>query len=84
MTVSGFFVDWDGNVRRVDKPGSGYTCSVRDFGGSESYKRVDVVATDLGHVVFQATHYDTLAAIEALVPGLEVLLVTHSGHVDIV
>lgn len=29
---TGFFMDWDGNLRRVDDPGSGYTCEVKNAG----------------------------------------------------
>ena len=75
----GFFVDWDGNVRRTDKPGAGYSCTVRDFGGADQHKVVYVTADDLGHIVFEATFYETLADIEARVRGIEILLVTKSS-----
>jgi hypothetical protein len=26
--MSGFFMDWDGNLRNVEDPGGGYTCDV--------------------------------------------------------
>jgi hypothetical protein len=26
--MSGFFMDWDGNLRSVDDPGGGYSCDV--------------------------------------------------------
>lgn len=28
MTSSGFFIDWDGNIRSAAEPGGGYVCEV--------------------------------------------------------
>lgn len=55
--MSGFFMDWDGNLRSVDDPGGGYTCEV------------DVparyVAVMKGRVLaHEGTLYKTLADVE--------------------
>lgn len=59
---TGFFVDWDGNTRRVEAPGSGYTCLIVEKDG---YLGVDVLDPD-GFVCHEATYYPTLEALEAV------------------
>lgn len=67
--ASGYFVDWDGNIRTTDDPGGGYLCDV-DTGA-----RYVGVTTKTGILMHEATLYKDLAAIERagikgpLVPG---------------
>jgi hypothetical protein len=63
--MKGFFIDWDGNVRRFENPGDGYRCEIED-------DTVIVLESD-GGVAYTATFYPTIYAIEAL--GIEVCLV---------
>ena len=65
MVETGFFVDWDGNTRRTEAPGAGYTCTVDG-------PNCDVLDEE-GCVIHEATYYATLAEIEAL--GVTVKLV---------
>ena len=62
MPIAGFFVDWDGNTRRVECPGEGLSCKV--------ITRLDYVDIDVidaaGFVCHEATYYPTLAALEAV------------------
>lgn len=59
--VAGFFVDWDGNTRRIDSPGEGLSCKVVDRG---DYTGVDVIDA-AGFVCHEATYFPTLADVEA-------------------
>lgn len=52
----------DGNTRRVEAPGSGYTCLIVEKDG---YLGVDVLDPD-GFVCHEATYYPTLEALEAV------------------
>lgn len=55
--MSGFFMDWDGNLRSVDDPGGGYTCEV------DAPARY--VAVMKGRVLaHEGTLYKTLADVE--------------------
>ena len=65
---SGFFVDWDGNTRRVENPGAGFECVVVTRG----HVGVDVLSAD-GAVVHEATFFATLDDVRAA--GVEVHLV---------
>ena len=56
----GFFVDWDGNTRRVDAPGDGMECEVVDRG----HMSVDVLDSQ-GFVIPEATCFPTLEAVAA-------------------
>lgn len=67
--VVGFFADWDGNTRRVEAPGDGYTCQVCKKPG---YLGVDVIEHD-GLVCFEAVYYPTLDTLRAV--GVTVNLV---------
>ncbi|MGQ0597478.1 hypothetical protein [Aquabacterium sp.] len=68
-TPEGFFVDWDGNVRRTTDPGGGYLCDV------DTAARYVGVTTKTGTLVHEATFYKDEAAIAKagikaqLVPG---------------
>ncbi len=59
--VVGFFVDWDGNTRRIESPGDGFSCKV--------VRRVDYTSVDVvdpaGFVCHEATYFRTLADVEA-------------------
>ena len=66
--MSGFFVDWDGNLRSVEDPGAGYVCDVDNV--------TRYVAVMMGSMLaHEATLYRTLADVEkagiqaTLVPG---------------
>ena len=66
--MSGFFIDWDGNLRHVDDPGGGYTCDV-----DTAARYVAVMnGSTLAH---ESTLYKTLEAVAkagikaTLVPG---------------
>ena len=66
--MSGFFIDWDGNLRSVEEPGGGYVCEV-DIPAR-------YVAVMKGNLLdHEATLYKTLADVEkagikaTLVPG---------------
>lgn len=69
MDKNGFFVDWNGDTRKVEAPGDGYSCEVVDCG---AYLRVDVLDSE-GFVCHEATYYQTLDALKAV--GVEVRLV---------
>jgi hypothetical protein len=56
----GFFVDGDGNTRRVAAPGDGFTCEVVERG----HKGVNVLDAE-GFVVHEATYFATLADVQA-------------------
>lgn len=59
----GYFVDWNGDTRRVDAPGTGYECQVvRRPGG---YLGVDV-ADEAGFVCHESPFYATIASLEAV------------------
>ena len=66
--MSGFFMDWDGNLRRADDPGGGYVCEVD---AAARYVAV-MKGSTLAH---EATLYKTLADVEkagikaTVVPG---------------
>ncbi|WP_322318155.1 hypothetical protein [Hydrogenophaga sp.] len=66
---AGYFMDWDGNVRRTDDPGGGYRCDV-DRGA-----RYVGVLSKSGALVHEATFYKDQAALDkagikgTLVPG---------------
>lgn len=74
MDTKGFFVDWDGNTRRVEAPGAGMTCQVveRQLKG-RPYKGVDVLDHE-GFVTHEATYYESLDALRAV--GVTVNLVS--------
>lgn len=61
MKTAGYFVDWNGDTRRVEAPGVGFTCKVVNKG---DYMGVDVIAHD-GFVCHEATYFATLEAVEA-------------------
>lgn len=58
--VTGFFVDWDGNTRRVESPGPGMECEVVHRG----HVGVDVLDSE-GCVIHEATYFATVEAVEA-------------------
>lgn len=67
--MSGFFVDWDGNLRSTDDPGGGYRCDV-----DKPARYVGVMSAS-GALVHEATLYKDLDAVAkagiraTLVPG---------------
>ena len=69
--VEGFFVDWNGKVRRTTDPGGGYTCDV------DTVAKYVAVLGKGGVLAHEATFYKDMAAIERagikaeLVPGSE-------------
>lgn len=74
MSTNGFFVDWNGDARRVERPGLGYSCGpVMTKGqGGDVYQAVDVMDSE-GFVIHEAVYYPTLDAIKAI--GVTVNLV---------
>lgn len=52
--TTGYFIDWDGNVRSVTDPGGGYRCEV------DPVARYVGVATPGGALVHEATFYRSL------------------------
>lgn len=68
-TPNGFFVDWDGQLRRTDDCGGGYVCEV------DAVARYVAVKSRDGTLVHEATLYRDEAAVAkagikaALVPG---------------
>ena len=60
MMKTGFFVDWNGDTRRVDAPGEGMECQVVDRG----HAGVDVMDSQ-GFVIHEATLFPTLEAVAA-------------------
>lgn len=65
MTIKGYFVDWNGDTRRVESPGAGMSCKVvpRLLDGVE-YRSVDVVDA-AGFVTHEATYFETLDELTA-------------------
>lgn len=70
----GFFVDWNGNTRMVDRPGAGLSCGpvLSKMCGDESYQAVEVIDAE-GFVIHEAVYYPTLDALKAA--GVTVCLV---------
>lgn len=58
--VTGFFVDWDGNTRRFERPRDGLECVLVERG----HRGVDVRDSE-GFVVHEATFFPTLEAVAA-------------------
>lgn len=57
---SGYFVDWNGNTRRIGSPGDGYTCKVVVRQG---LKFVDVIDS-AGFVCHEADYHESIASLE--------------------
>ena len=55
--MSGFFMDWDGNLRSVEEPGGGYVCEV-----DSAARYVAVMKGSM--LAHEATLYKTLADVE--------------------
>lgn len=64
---SGFFVDWNGAVRRTEAPGADMTCHVEGT-------KVAVLDNDQT-VTFEATYYTNIDAIMAIAPMADLSLV---------
>lgn len=60
METTGYFVDWNGDTRRVEAPGDGYSCEVVRRGQNLC---VDVIHA--GFVCHEATYFASLDAVEA-------------------
>lgn len=66
--MSGFFMDWDGNLRSVDDPGGGYVCEVDTVARYVAVMKGRILA-------HEATLFRTLADVEkagitaSVVPG---------------
>jgi hypothetical protein len=58
MTIAGFFVDWNGDTRRTERPGDFFECIV-----DEQAAHVDVVDSE-GFVVHECSYFATLEAVE--------------------
>ena len=67
--MSGFFMDWDGNLRSVDEPGGGYICEV-----DTASRYVAVMKGSM--LAHEATLYKTLEAVEKA--GIKATLVPAS------
>lgn len=77
---TGFFVDWNGNTRRVESPGHGYTCTtLQRFLEGKPYLGVDVIDSE-GFVIHEATYYPSLEALEAV--GVTVNLIDNTNQVN--
>jgi len=69
MPSEGYFIDWDGNLRRTEDPGGGYVCEV------DTVARYVAIMGKGGALVHEATYYKKIddvskAGIKAtLVPG---------------
>jgi hypothetical protein len=65
MISEGYFVDWNGDTRRVERPGGGMSCRVvpRLLNGVE-YLSVDVIDAG-GFVAHEATYFKTLDDVQA-------------------
>lgn len=67
--AAGYFIDWDGNLRRTDDPGGCYQCDV------DRAARYVGVTTKTGTLVHEATFYRDLDGVARagiktrLVPG---------------
>ncbi|CCE06186.1 conserved hypothetical protein [Bradyrhizobium sp. STM 3843] len=66
---TGFFVDWDGNLRSTADPGGGYLCE------TDTVARYVAITTKTGTLVHEATYFKSIDAVEKagikapLVPG---------------
>ena len=69
--MSGFFMDWDGNLRSVEEPGGGHTCDV-----DTAARYVAVMKGSM--LAHEATLYKTLADVEKA--GIKAALVPGSHH----
>lgn len=78
LPSTGFFVDWNGDTRRVERPGFGYTATVhrKELDG-EPYLALDVIDSE-GFVTFEAVYYPSLEALRAV--GVTVRLVEDERH----
>lgn len=64
--VTGFFVDWNGDTRRMERPGLGYTCQLRRMAhDGQPYFAIDVLDSE-GFVSHEAVYYPSLAALQAV------------------
>lgn len=69
QNAEGYFIDWDGNIRRTTDPGGEHLCEV------DSVARYVAITTNKGSLVHEATLYRSMddvakAGITApLVPG---------------
>lgn len=73
LPTKGFFVDWNGDTRRMERPGLGYTCQVRHKVCEGSpYIALDVIDS-AGFVTHEAVYYPSLTALKAV--GVTVNLV---------
>ncbi len=66
--TTGFFVDWNGNTRRFELPGDGYTCRL----ANRNFPSVDVI-DPAGFVCHEATFFPTLDEVKSA--GVEVNLI---------
>jgi hypothetical protein len=70
MQQAGFFVDWNGDTRRVESPGDGYSCQIVDRG---TYISVEV-SDDASFVCHEATFSPTIKDLEAASVVVRLLL----------
>jgi hypothetical protein len=70
---TGYFVDWNGDTRRVEAPGTGLRCEVRLRAvNGTSYRSVEVIDGD-DFVMHVATYFETLDAVQAAGVALRLL-----------
>lgn len=74
MNTTGFFVDWNGDTRRVEAPGEGLSCSpaIEKGVAPNAFLAVDVIDS-AGFVVHEAVYYPSIQTLEAA--GVNVHLV---------
>jgi len=70
--ISGFFIDWDGNIRNTQSPGKGYRCEV------DTVARYVAIYGKYGVMAHEATFYPTLEALAAA--GITSKLVDENGN----
>jgi len=70
MSHTGYFIDWNGQVRSTDDPGHGYCCEV------DSIERRVTVISKRGATMHEAELYRSLAAVEQA--GVQTELVSGS------
>lgn len=81
MAATGFFVDWNGDTRRVECPGNGFLCGPvqNKMCDGEPYQAIDVIDTS-GFVIHEAVYYPTLDALKASGVVINLILEPRSAN----
>ena len=80
-STTGFFVDWNGDTRRVERPGRGYTCAMRNASlEGKPYQAVDVIDSE-GFVTHEAVYYASLKALKAV--GVTINLIEEAASLEV-